>query len=294
MFEKAEPLDFPGRWREIIADPLNLFIERVEDAGKVEGGLVTLHNGHRVPLEGPFAYYKSFSKVLVFNRGVHEPLEEFVFQEALRKLTRKPVMLELGALWAHYSMWLLQARPEGRAYMVEADPVGLEAGQRNFALHGYRGVFEQGFVKENGVTVDDFVLRHGIAHLDILHVDIQGFEVSMLKGARATFDSRKVDYAFISTHGNAHHKKVTDWLRTRGYRIDVSSGWANHTTSFDGFILAVRPDLPRFLPDMNFMGRQKINGSTAQELARYVNRLSRRLELLHAAPALPTQQADAI
>jgi hypothetical protein len=40
----------------------------------------------------------------VLNRGVHEPLEEFVFQEVLKRLPEACAMIELGAYWGHYSM----------------------------------------------------------------------------------------------------------------------------------------------------------------------------------------------
>lgn len=75
------------RYREIISDPINVLIRRVPEAGYVDGsGLVVLHNGNRVPLEGNFAYYEEFSDILLLNRGVHEPLEEFCFQQVLRKI----------------------------------------------------------------------------------------------------------------------------------------------------------------------------------------------------------------
>ncbi|MCX7301675.1 MAG: FkbM family methyltransferase [Rhodobacterales bacterium] len=294
MVEKAEPMDFQGRWREIVSDPLNLLIRRVGNAGTIENGLVCLHNGHRVPVAGEYAYYNDFSNILVINRGVHEPLEEFVFQEMLSVLPESPVMLELGSLWAHYSMWMLQARPKGKAFMVEADPVGLEAGRRNFEFNGYSGVFELGFVNNDGVTVDDFMARHGIGHLNVLHADIQGHEVAMLDGAISAFRARKVDYALISTHGEARHRKVSNWFEDKGYRLDVNSGCLFHTTSFDGFILAVRPDLPRFIPKLPILGRRKINQSQPEDLVRYVTRMTRQQKQMREEPTLPATDADAI
>jgi hypothetical protein len=86
MLSKAHPNDFLGRFREVISDPLNLLIERVPHAGMVEANDVYLHNGLRVPVAGEGAYYGPFSHLLVINRGVHEPLEEYVFQELLKTL----------------------------------------------------------------------------------------------------------------------------------------------------------------------------------------------------------------
>ena len=73
--DKAAGGDFLGRFREVVSDPLNLLIERDPRAGMVEGGLVWLHNGNRVPFEGKKAYYGRNSELLMINRGVHEPLK---------------------------------------------------------------------------------------------------------------------------------------------------------------------------------------------------------------------------
>lgn len=273
MVPKAHHEDILGRFREVISDPLNVLIRRVESAGTVVGDHVVLHNGHVVPARGDFAYYDDFSDILVLNRGVHEPVEEFVFQSMLPHLPERPVMLELGAMWAHYSMWMLQARPLGQTFMVEPDPVGLEAGKRNFARNGYVGTFEQGLVGDGQLTVDDFMTRHGIAQLTVLHSDIQGFEVQMLAGAAAAFADRRVDYAFVSTHGEPRHKMVRARLAEFGYRIDVDSSFSDHTTSHDGLVVAVRPDLPRFLPDVPLLGRTAINTCTPEVLIDYLARV---------------------
>ena len=116
---KAAPEDLLGRFREVISDPVNLLIERVPMAGVVEGNHVYLHNGNRVPVAGSGTYYGPFSQLLVINRGVHEPLEEYVFQLVLRSLREAPVMLELGAYWGHYSMWLKKVRPGSTVILVE-------------------------------------------------------------------------------------------------------------------------------------------------------------------------------
>src|ERR1700721_4435320 len=139
MMGKAAASDFLGRFREIISDPLNLLIERVPLAGFVDGNLVYLHNGLRVPIAGPGAYYGPFSELLVINRGVHEPLEEFVFQEVLKRLPDDPSMIELGAYWGHYSMGFKKERPNGEVILFEPEPGCLKAGQDNFARNGFQG-----------------------------------------------------------------------------------------------------------------------------------------------------------
>jgi hypothetical protein len=224
----------------------------------VTDGLVTLHNGHRVPLRGPGSYYGDFSDILIFNRGVHEPLEEYAFQELMRVIGREPIMFELGAYWAHYSMWLKLRRPDARTILVEPDPINLIAGQENFSRHGYSGEFIQAFVRQDGFIVDDFLLERRIAHLDVLHSDIQGDELAMLEGAAKALGAHAVDYVFLSTHSNGIHYSALETLKGAGYRIEVSSDFADETTSFDGFMLASAPAATPVMNQHRPFGRAEI------------------------------------
>ncbi len=260
--------NFAERFREVVSDPLNLLIRRVPDAGFIrEGKFVILHNGNRVPVTGKYAYYGNFSKLLIINRGVHEPLEEFCFQQMLSKIVNPaPVCLELGAYWAHYSMWLKKALPQARCIMVEPDPSSLASGKHNFALNGYEGEFINAMVSASGFAVDAFMAERGLVHLDILHSDIQGYETEMLKGAEKLLAGKQADYVFISTHGDSIHAEVTAVLGRHGYRIEVSSDYNTHTTSADGFVLATSPDIAPLFDGFKPLGRLEIAKASPEQL----------------------------
>ena len=258
MLLKATSGDFIGRFREVVSDPLNLLIERVPVAGFVTEDQVYLHNGLRVPVSGPGAYYGSFSQLLVINRGVHEPLEEFVFQEVLKVLPEAASMIELGAYWGHYSMWLKQQRPKAEVILVEPDPRYLKAGQDNFARNNFRGEFLKGFVGKGKFEIDDFFRNRKIKKLDILHTDIQGFEAEMLEGARNVLARRRVDYLFISTHSQPLHETIVGQLGDIGYRVEISSDFDTQTTSFDGFVFASSPEVGPVIGNISILGREEI------------------------------------
>ena len=266
MVQKAAAGDFAGRFREIISDPLNLLIPRHPLAGTVEDGLVVLHNGHRVPVDGEGTYYANFSDVLIYNRGVHEPLEEYAFQQVLKRLPEAPTMLELGAYWAHYSMWLKQARPQADICLVEPDAERLAAGRANFARNSYDGDFLQAFVGKGQFEVDAWMSDRKCDRLTILHSDIQGYEAEMLEGAAATLQNRRIDYLFISTHSQPLHDTVRVRLEGLGYRIALSADFDNETTSFDGFLLAVHPGLPSLPFDPAPLDRQTICAAQPEQL----------------------------
>jgi hypothetical protein len=262
---KAADSDFVGRFREVISDPLNLLIERVPQAGVLEGNEVCLHNGNRVPAGGAGAYYGQFSTLLVLNRGVHEPLEEYVFQELVKHLPPSPRMIELGAYWAHYSMWLKRVRPQAIVTMVEPDPENLAAGRANFARNGFEGEFIHAIVGKGRWELDEFFASRGLSHLDILHVDIQGAEGELLDGGLQTLGDSQIDYLFVSTHSQALHRGVAEELTRFGYRVEVSSDFDNETTSYDGFLFAASQTTHRVFSNFNHFGRTIIATSSAND-----------------------------
>lgn len=274
---KAAAADFLGRFREIVSDPLNLLIKRHPEAGIVNGRYVTLHNGLQVPYKGNGTYYGDFSNILVINRGVHEPLEEYAFQQLLSHLAAEdapaPNMLELGAYWGHYSMWMKAAHPRAKVHLVEPDPGNLAVGQGNFAHNGFEGTFQPGFVGRGQFEVDAYLAQTGQDRLTILHCDIQGFEVEMLEGARRTLSEKRADYLFISTHSQNLHYTVVQKLREAGYRIELSSDFDVQSTSFDGFVLAVRPELEPVFSGPAPLGREEIAAAQARDLFESVARL---------------------
>jgi hypothetical protein len=240
-------------------------------AGMVEDGLVWLHNGNRVPVDG---YYGRFSEILIINRGVHEPVEEFVFQEIVRNMPTEPTMLELGAYWGHYSMWMKSQRPGAKVFMVEPESGNLETGRSNFANNSFEGTFIHAKVGRGEFEVDSFMHQRQLPRLTILHSDIQGFESQMLDGCEQTLRNGLIDYAFISTRSQALHEEVSTRLSEYGMRIEVPSGFDHETTSFDGLLFASRCDLPRVFEGFSPVGRCEIQGSKPQRLFSYLSSLS--------------------
>ena len=271
---KAEARDFVGRFREILMDPLNLLITRVPSAGLVgQDGLVTLHNGLRVPRSGPGAYYGEFSAILELNRGVHEPLEEFLFQEVLARIQSPGLMIELGAYWAHYSMWAKLRHPRLRCLMVEPDPKHIEAGRANFARHGMHGRFIEDDVGPSGFNLDRFLARPGRERLDILHADIQGAETHLMESGAQSFRRHAVEHLFLSTHGQGIHLRCLEALRGFGYTVIAEADPDTATTSFDGFIMAVAPHRAAGWPRMPLLGRARLCASGPAALVSHLNKV---------------------
>jgi len=274
--------NFTERFREIISDPLNLLIERVPEAGYVDAeGRVVLHNGIRVPIAGPGAYYGAFSEIFLLNRGVHEPLEEYCFQQLLQHLQNvggPQTLLELGAYWGHYSMWFCQSLPQARCVLVEPEAHHLEVGRANFRINGLQGEFIQQHVGPGGFSVDNYLFespRIGSA-LTVLHADIQGQELHMLADSSRALSEGQVKYLMVSTHGATLHERCCEEIARHRYCIEISSEPNLHTTSHDGFIFASRADLPTVMDVEEILGREQIAHSSPSRLLTYLNTFPQR------------------
>ena len=249
--EWAATENFDLKIRDVCAGPDNERIPRVPDAGEIVDGHLIMHNGIKIV---PNSYVGDWmTRLLQQNRGVHEPQEEFAFDRVigwlLERRSTSYTMVELGSYWAFYSLWFQSVLPNARCFCVEPGAENLAFGKKNFFANGRTADFTQAYVAsqpEGGstptISVDSLVLDKGIEHIDILHADIQGYELQMLEGARNTFDQKRVDYVFISTHHNFLHYRCMDYLAECGFKI-LAEVDLLETCSTDGVIVAGRADL---------------------------------------------------
>src|SRR5204863_9554156 len=122
---------------------------------------------------------------------------------------------------------------------------------------GLSGEFIQAPMCKGHWELDRFIKSRSISAVDILHVDLDGYEAELLDGARDTLGKALVDYLFVSTHSQALHQRITSELVGFGYRIEVSSDFDNDTTSYDGFVFAASPQAKPIFSGFTHIGRTK-------------------------------------
>ena len=224
-----------------VSCPDNQKIKRHPLAGRLKGSVLTMHNGVRICANG---YYGSgILNLIMMNKGVHEPQEEFAFDEVIKFLPDKCTMLELGAYWCFYSLSLLKERPAAKCFLVEPELFNLTSGRINFKLNNCKGKFTRAFVGSSSflrpltISVDDFMVSNKINRLDILHSDIQGFESEMLQGAHHALSNGLIDFIFISTHSDQLHQECISSILSYDYEI-LCSASMSESYSHDGLIVA--------------------------------------------------------
>ncbi len=225
-------------------------IPRVPNAGTIKNGKQLMHNGLKINL-GSY-YGPEVTRLLLDNKGVHEPQEELAFMQLLPFMKEGAVMIEMGAFWGFYSMWFQQVVPLAKNYLIEPDKFNMESGRRNFQLNHLKGNFFNYFIGDKTVRVkkgtsticiDDFIVEQGIDFVDLLHSDIQGFEGKMLEGASMLLQNQRVGYIFISTHSDELHYQCIAYLQKLNFHI-VASADMKQSFSLDGLIVAKNKAYP--------------------------------------------------
>lgn len=244
-----EPRYWKKREADIVNCPDTAFIPKLPDAGQVKNGYLIMHNGLLIE---PLSYYgKRMLKIFKKTKGVHEPQEERFFMEVLNSLRPGATMVELGSYWSFYSMWFNAKIKDAKNFMVEPTSLGLNMGEKNFRINNMTGDFTQAYIGLHSgiapdqvrvVNIDVFINEKQIPFIDILHADIQGFEVQMLQGAANTLFAKKVGYVFLSTHSNDLHDQCVAVLENAGYNI-LQSINLNASYSLDGLIVAASPNI---------------------------------------------------
>lgn len=226
------------------SSPDNLKLQPVPDAGKVFPDHQLVHNGLKITLGSYYDYGNTH--LLMENQGIHEPQEEYAFDKILKSIPRKGTMMELGSYWAFYSMWFAKEVPQAQCFMIEPDPHKMNFGKLNFSKNKLKGIFDLGFISDGYkpasipyYSVDHLMKKHKIQHLNILHSDIQGFELKMLEGCKDALASGMIDYFFISTHSNELHNACIAKLKSSSFEILCEAN-LDESFSVDGLIVAKR------------------------------------------------------
>ncbi len=239
-------------------------LPKVENAGKVfsennEPTYQLMHNGVKIYKD---CYYGEWMTILItLLQGHHEPQEEKAFHEVLKYLPDNAIMVELGSYWGYYSMWFQKKISGAKNFLIEPDPKNIIIGKKNFDLNQMKGIFFQAMVGENSkelqefidwnynkhkvkeICIDDFAQENNIDFIHVLHSDIQGAEINMLKGCRKLMAQKRIGYYFISTHRGTH-EECLDILNSANLEIMLSIT-REESFSADGLIIAKLPEFPK-------------------------------------------------
>lgn len=158
----------------------------------------------------------------IFN---YEPKQTNFFTDILKNIKcKEPTMLELGCAEAAYSeLFNNHFLGECKNICIDVLPRQIEVAkkvcEKCLFYHGYIGelVHLQENVEDNfgakKFKVVDLLNDNNILKLNILHMDIQGSETYVLKEILDYSLYKRIEYFFVSTHGEKIHNECLDIIK---------------------------------------------------------------------------------
>ncbi len=74
-------------------------------------------------------------------------------------------------------------------------------------------------------TVDHYAAAHGLRHIDILKMDVQGWETEVLRGASSMLEDNRIRFVYAEVgfsridRDMQHFSELNDFLEERGFRL---------------------------------------------------------------------------
>jgi FkbM family methyltransferase len=186
--------------------------------------------------------------------------ENWAIQRLLPSLIKKPnpLMLDIGAHQGEYSHELLKVYPDATIHAFEPHPrtfgllqskadsrlklhaaaMGAAAGEAELydrkgndgSVHAslsqdaVRTIYQDDVIvhRVKVITLDEFMTENGIASIDFLKIDTEGFEMDVLNGAEAALAGGKIgiiQFEFNSMHVGRHQFLEDFTRRLEGHRL---------------------------------------------------------------------------
>jgi hypothetical protein len=162
-------------------------------------------------------------------------------------------MIELGSNQAYYSVMFKSIFKSNinTAIMVEPYDPYMVRGVEHFRLNNYEGIFINSSIGKRWIahdvafnkpetSVDELMKEYSLEKLDVLHSDIDCSETIMLEGASESLKNKKIEYAFILTHGMENHLKCLEIISQ--YDYDVILDHREDTVGADRLII-IKPKI---------------------------------------------------
>jgi len=167
-------------------------------------------------------------------------------------LSKGMVVVDAGAYIGLYTcMAAAIAGDSGKILAFEPDPVNHRQLLNNVKLNGYKNVTivqcalaetpgkAKLYMKHHGTvsslvgdgkcvdvdldTLDNVVARMGMARVDLIKIDVEGFELPVLRGAEKTIkENPEIKMVIASYHYPTEVSEVSSYLAERGFNIEVN------------------------------------------------------------------------
>lgn len=208
----------------------------------------------KLPLISPLSIFfrdKKFKNTIMFYSRVDaEPLlRKIVFSLYQKKLINPKIsVIDIGSWLGDNSLiWATMLENEGRVYSIDPSCSNLEFSEEIAELNNIKNISwieavcaekegisldfdgsidHTSFIKTEGSggtrissTLDTLMQKEGSPDIGLMHVDVEGFELSVLKGAKKIIEESMPAIIFEQHISKEDINLVSKYLKSFGYRI---------------------------------------------------------------------------
>jgi len=183
------------------------------------------------------------------NNNYTEEIKDFqmVLNDIKNTQNTHPVMMEIGAFWAFWSLMFRDTFKHGKNILIEPIQQHLNVGLKNFQINdfdcsSYHAAFnidtQCTLFTKNIVSFEHVWNEEKLDTLDLLHADIQGAELPLLEKLDQDqyLHDNKIKMLVIATHSKIIHQKILEIFKRNHYNIKINRPFMKT----DGYIYATK------------------------------------------------------
>jgi hypothetical protein len=147
-----------------------------------------------------------------------------LFLKRLEKSTY--AMIELGSNWSYYSLLFkhILGKEKTLNIMVEPHEESFKLSLEHFKLNNCDGIFyNKGItastLNKDFVTLHEILKLNNLFNIDILHCDIDGSEMELIRNDFAFFERGVARYIFLFTHSNDINNQCKEFFKSFPYKL---------------------------------------------------------------------------
>ena len=181
---------------------------------------------------------------------------DILLQNIIDVISPEDIVIDVGVNIGYYSLNFAKKACKGFVYGFEPNPKVYDFAKNNCSLNSFqniklnniglghcKGLFEMAQINDNlGMNrivasgtknnnflievekLDDYVSRHSVARVDVIKIDVEGFEMNVLLGAEQAIRKCKPSLFIEIDEGNLQMNNssftaIKDWLTSKGYIV---------------------------------------------------------------------------
>ena len=163
-----------------------------------------------------------FVRDVLYEQGVSSP-HLYIKDDGMRRKLNGGVIVDAGVCEGNFSLRYVEKAK--RIYLIEADERWCRALEKTFRPYREKVIIVEKYLSRSSdrkhITIDELVKEQ----IDFLKMDIEGYEIDALLGAKNTLKNSNCDMSICSYHRANDEENIRFILESLGFTTSTSDGY---------------------------------------------------------------------